>query len=137
MKKIIALLIALMLAFTLVACGDGGQDSEDPGKGEGTPIEGAEITKEQLAEVAAAYNEVAPSFNEMYDAAEQNGWLNDEKTAAEIQVLSATLSTMAKAIADQPSLLDGSNFEEIPGAIRGLQAGIDELAARVSVPYEG
>ncbi len=99
--------------------------------------DGVEITPEQLQALTDAYNTVAPTFNEAYDTAEANGWLADETTVTELTALSASLSVIGEALSGDLSALAGSDFDELPGAVLGLSEGIDELMARVSVPYQG
>jgi len=96
---------------------------------------GAEISDEQLKALTEAYNAVAPAFNEMYEAAEANGWLADEQTNAEISVLNGALTGIGEALTNDLTQLNGSNFDELPGAVLDLMEGINEIYARVSVPY--
>lgn len=96
-----------------------------------------EITDEQLQALTEAYNSVAPAFNEMYTTAEANGWLNDEQTSTEINALSGSLTGIGTALTGDLSALNGSNFDELPGAVSGLSTGIAELMERVSTPYAG
>ena len=107
MKKILALLLSLMLVLSLAACG--GDDTTDTPVDEEpvvtdeaeTPAEDEEvpegrITDEQLADLTAAYNNVAVPYNEIATAVNENGWMNDEQTAAEMKALSDTLGFIAK-----------------------------------------
>ena len=52
----------------------------EPYGGEDTAV----VTDEALIPVANAVNEVVPIFNEVYELAEANGWLEDEQTATEL-----------------------------------------------------
>lgn len=143
MKKLLALLLALVMVMSLVACG-GGEDTSDAGDTTDTTTEdradmadtdNAEISDEQLTALAEAYNEVATAYNEMYPVAEANGWLNDAATAAEIDEISVMIDTFTTALTEDPSVLDGSDFDALPDALRELLPAIEEIAARVAVPY--
>lgn len=124
MKKILALLLSLMLVLSLAACG--GDDTTDTPVDEEpvvtdeaeTPAEDEEvpegrITDEQLADLTAAYNNVAVPYNEIATAVNENGWMNDEQTAAEMKALSDTLGFIGKGLTEDISLLDGSDFDAL------------------------
>ena len=149
MKKILALLLSLMLVLSLAACG--GDDTTDTPVDEEpapvtdeaeTPAEDEEvpegrITDEQLADLTAAYNNVAVPYNEIATAVNENGWMNDEQTAAEMKALSDTLGFIGKGLTEDISLLDGTDFEALIDKLENeLLPAMDELSERVSVPYE-
>lgn len=149
MKKILALLLSLMLALSLAACGgddttDTPEDedpapvtdeAENPDEDEKVP-EGR-ITDEQLAALTAAYNNVAVPYNEIATAVNENGWMNDEQTAAEMKALSDTLGFIGKGLTEDISLLDGTDFEALIDKLENeLLPAMDEMSERVSVPYE-
>ena len=141
MKKILALLLSLMLVLSLAACG--GDDTTDTPVDEEpvvtdeaeTPAEDEEvpegrITDEQLADLTAAYNNVATAVND-------NGWMNDEQTAAEMKALSDTLGFIGKGLTEDISLLDGSDFDALIDYLENeFPPALEELSERVSVPYE-
>ena len=148
MKKFLALLLAMMMLLSLAACGsDTSADEEDstPAQEEEQPAESAtvadnadaEISDEQLQALTEAYNAVAPIYNEAYTAADENGWMDDEQTAAEIQALSGTLSYVGTALTEDLTMLDGSDFDALTASLQELVAPTQELLDRVSVPYEG
>lgn len=155
MKKFLALLLALMMVFCLAACGSeepAGPDVEEEAAGEVAENEdtedppesaqaadntGAEISDEQLAALTEAYNQVAPLYNEAYTAAEANGWLADEQTAAEIEALNDTLGFIGHALTEDLTALDGSDFDTLTTTLQGFVPALEELVTRVSVPYEG
>ena len=149
MKKILALLLSLMLVLSLAACG--GDDTSDtpvdedsvsvtdesktPDEDEKVP-EGR-ITDEQLADLTAAYNNVAVPYNEIATAVNENGWMNDEQTAAEMKALSDTLGFIGKGLTEDISLLDGSDFDALIDYLENeFPPALEELSERVSVPYE-
>lgn len=152
MKKILALLLSLMLVLSLAACG--GDDTTDtpdtpvdedpaPVTDEAEPPDEDEevpegrITDEQLAALTAAYNNVAVPYNEIATAVNENGWMNDEQTAAEMKALSDTLGFIGKGLTEDISLLDGTDFEALIDKLENeLLPAMDELSERVSVPYE-
>ena len=149
MKKILALLLSLMLALSLAACG--GDDTTDTPEDEDpapvtdeaeTPDEDEEvpegrITDEQLAALTAAYNNVAVPYNEIATAVNENGWMNDEQTAAEMKALSDTLGFIGKGLTEDISLLDGSDFDALIDYLKNeFPPAMEELRERVSVPYE-
>lgn len=148
MKKILALLLSLMLVLSLAACG--GDDTTDAAPDEEpavtdeaeTPAENEEvpegrITDEQLADLTAAYNNVAVPYNEIATAVNENGWMNDEQTAAEMKALSDTLGFIGKGLTEDISLLDGSDFDALIDYLENeFPPALEELSERVSVPYE-
>lgn len=148
MKKILALLLSLMLVLSLAACG--GDDTTDTAVDEEpvvtdeaeTPAEDEEvpegrITDEQLADLTAAYNNVAVPYNEIATAVNENGWMNDEQTATEMKALSDTLGFIGKGLTEDISLLDGSDLDALIDYLENeFPPALEELSERVSVPYE-
>ena len=163
MKKFLVLILALVMALSLVACG-GEVVEEEPAAVveeevveevvEEEPVEevveeepaasvgivdasGAEVTEEQIIALANAYNEVAPVYNEIYTTAEANGWLEDELTFTELNAVGTTIGFIGAGLTEDLTMLDGSNFEELTNTVLQLGAALEEVAVRVSVPYEG
>ena len=146
MKKFLALLLAMMMLLSLAACGSDTDDSDEedstPAQEEEQPSESAtaadnadaEISDEQLQALTEAYNAVAPIYNDAYTAADENGWMDDEQTAAEIQALSGTLSYVGTALTEDLTMLDGSDFDALTASLQELVAPTQELLDRVSVP---
>lgn len=98
----------------------------------------AVIADETLKPLAEAYNKLAPAFQELYVTAEANGWMEDETTAAELQGLTAVLGFIGSGLTEDPSLLDGTDFDELIGKLETeIAPTIDTLAERVSVPFGG
>ena len=90
MKKLFALLLATMLVMNLTACG-GDSSSEQTAAETAAETEAAEEavsadgpTEEQLAALTEAYNQAATLYNDVAVAVNENGWMNDEQTAADI-----------------------------------------------------
>lgn len=117
MKKTVSLLLALLMCFSLVACGDSGKTNGNDA-----------LTK--------LYNELATLYNDASAAAEENGWAEDGQTALEIQVVGATLSGIGAGLED-PSLLEGVDTNELVAQLEQLKPALEELIERVSVPYGG
>ena len=106
----------------------------EPYGGEGAAV----VTDEALIPVANAVNEVVPIFNEVYEIAEANGWLEDEQTATELQTVMGTLTFTQSALTDDPSKLENvTDFDALAESILQLAPALEEIAERVSVPYEG
>lgn len=131
MKKLLALLLALMMCASLAACGGGDEPASSDEGGAGV------VTDEALKPLAEVYNKIAPIYNEAYENAETNGWMEDEQTAAEIQALSAMLGPVGTGLAGESDMLDGADIEGLTTQLEELIPAIEELAERVSVPYEG
>lgn len=131
MKKWIALLLAVMMCLSMAAC----SSTEDVAQV--ADNSNAEISDEQLEALMEAYNVVAPLYNEAYEAAESNGWLADELTAAEIEAVNATLGVISQALTEDLTMLDGSDFEALPGALLEMEEPLNEMIERVSEPYAG
>lgn len=148
MKKFLALLLALMLVLSLAACGDTADDTtdEDPAPTEdtdtdtdtdGEEVEGR-INDDELARLTEAYNAVAVPYNEIVGLVNENGWMADEQTNAEMTALQNTLGFIGTGLTEDISMLDGSDFEALIDSLTGeLPSALDELRERVSVPYEG
>ena len=149
MKKILALLLSLRLALSRAPCG--GDDTTDTPEDEDpapvtdeaeTPDEDEEvpegrITDEQLAALTAAYNNVAVPYNEIATAVNENGWMNDEQTAAEMEAVGNVLGFIGHGLTEDISALDGTDFEALIDKLENeLLPAMDELRERVSVPYE-
>lgn len=154
MKKLFALLMALVMSLSLAACGGTDETVESTPAGADTAESvvsnneesavaltdnnGNEVTEDTIAALTEAYNAVAVPYNEIATAANENGWMADDQTAAEINAMGQTLGFVGAALTEDLSMLDGTDFaaliqsleSEVPGAL-------DILAERVAVPYEG
>lgn len=130
MKKLLSLLLALIMCASLAACGGGDDATSDDG---GTGV----VTDEALKPLAEAYNKIAPIYNEAYENADANGWMEDEQTAAELQTLGATLSGIGAGLTGESDMLEGADIDGMVETLEGLVPAVQELAERVSVPYEG
>lgn len=115
MKKLCSLLLALVMCASLVACG--GSDDE------------------QLKKLAEVYNQVAPIYNEAYTTAEENGWLADEQTAAELNGLSGMLSYIGSGLTEDSSKFEDADIDALIEQLEVLRPAVEELVQRVSVPY--
>lgn len=110
----------------------------DEGGSEDEPASGtAVVTGEALKPLAEVYNEIAPSYNELYETAEANGWMEDEQTAAEIQALGATMSYIGAGLTEDPSILEDVDIDGLTEQLGQFPAAMEEIAERVSVPYGG
>ena len=138
MKKFFAVLLVLVLGLAMVACGDDVVEESEPADSAVTAsTEGTDITDEQVAALAGAYNEVAPVYNEVYTLAEANGWLADELTATELNAVGGTLGVIGQALTEDISMLEGADIDALPGAMLEFLPAIETVYERVSVPYEG
>lgn len=129
MKKVSAVLLALLLCLALAACGT------ESGVSAASIPEGADITKDQLKKLAEAYNALAPNYNKALEDAEANGWMDDEKTAAELQALGATMTMVSQALTEDLTILNGADIDGIIATLESLPDAVQELADRVSEPY--
>lgn len=96
------------------------------------------VTDEALKPLANAYNDLVPIFNEVYEAAEANGWLADEQTSAELDAVYGMITFVGSGLSDDPSKLD--SVEDMDGLVAQLQQfvpALEEIKERVSAPYEG
>lgn len=149
MKKILALLLSLMLVLSLAACG--GDDTTDTPVDEDpapvtdeaeTPAEDEEvpegrITDEQLADLTTAYNNVAVPYNEIVGMVNENGWMDDAQTAAEMEAMGNVLGFIGHGLTEDISALDGTDFEALIDKLENeVPPALEELSERVSVPYE-
>lgn len=140
MKKFLALILAMMTIMSLAACG--GDVSEEPvesdasvSSAETADNSGAVITDEQVKALAEAYNQVAPLYNEIYAAAEKNGWLNDAQVAAEVQAVGGTMGVIGQALTEDMTMLDNANIDELCKAVLEFVPALEALAQKVAAPY--
>ena len=151
MKRLLTLTLALVMSLSLTACGGSDDDasssdvndvsvstsqSTEDGSGDASVPEGR-ISDEKLAELTEAYNNVAVPYNEIAKLVNENGWMADEQTNAEMNALNSTLETVAAALTDT-SKLDGVDVDALIASLSDeLPGALVELKDRVSVPYEG
>lgn len=95
------------------------------------------VTDEALKPLAEIYNQIAPVYNEIYENAEANGWMEDEQTALELNGLNGMLSEIAYGLTEDPSKLEGVDIDALIEQLEQINAAFPELSERVSVPYEG
>ena len=127
MKKLTAFLLALVMCLGLAACGGDvsvSGDSSDTG-----------ITNEQVATLTEVYNQIAPVYNAVYVAAEENGWLADEQTAAELDAVAGTMSVIGTALTEDLSMLEGADIDALPELLLQFVPELEAMAERVSVPF--
>ena len=127
MKKLTALLLALVMCLGLAACGGEVAVTADN--------EGTGITDEQVKTLTEAYNQIAPLYNEVYAAAEANGWLADEQTAAELDAVGSTMGVIGTALTEDMSMLEGADVDALPELILQFVPELETMAERVAVPY--
>lgn len=148
MKKLFALLLAMMMVACLAACSeteepadDTGSDSQVTEPAESVTItdnNGNEVSEETIQELTEAYNAIAIPYNDIVNAANENGWMADDQTAAELDAMSSTLGFIGTGLTEDLTMLDGTDFEAlINSLVNEFPTAIDELSARVTVPYEG
>ncbi|MCB6500864.1 hypothetical protein LI148_10380 [Colidextribacter sp. 210702-DFI.3.9] len=151
MKRLLTLTLALVMSLSLTACGGSDDDASssdvndvstsvsepaEDGSGDASVPEGR-ISDEKLAELTEAYNNVAVPYNEIAKLVNENGWMADEQTNAEMNALNSTLETVAAALTDT-SKLDGVDVDALIASLSDeLPGALVELKDRVSVPYEG
>lgn len=126
MKKLFALLLALVMSLSLVACG--GEDADVSADGP---------TDAQLEELTEAYNEVATLYNDVATAINENGWMADEIVSETIKTIGAVMEPVGTALTGDMSMLDGADFDALPDALRGFIPQLEELAEVVYEPYDG
>ena len=112
------------------------EPAED-GSGDASVPEGR-ISEEKLAELTEAYNNVAVPYNEIANLVNENGWMADEQTNAEMNAQNSTRGTVGTALTEDISLLDGVDVDALIASLSDeLPGALAELKDRVSVPYEG
>ena len=152
MKRLLTLTLALGMSLSLTACGGSDDDASssdvndvstsvsepaEDGSGDASVPEGR-ISEEKLAELTEAYNNVAVPYNEIANLVNENGWMADEQTNAEMDAMNSTLGTVGTALTEDISMLDGVDVDALIAALSDeLPGALAELKDRVSVPYEG
>lgn len=150
MKRLLTLTLALVMSLSLTACGgsDDASSSDvndvstsvsEPADGSGdASVPEGRISDEKLAELTEAYNNVAVPYNEIANLVNENGWMADEQTNAEMKAMNSTLGTVGTALTEDISMLDGADVDALIAALSDeLPGALAELKDRVSVPYEG
>ena len=140
MKKMTALLLALVMCLHLAACGGdvSGEVSEsDASVSSAVTADNtnAKITDEQVKALTEAYNQVAPLYNDVYVAAEKNGWLNDEQTVAELNAVGGTMGVIGQALTEDMTMLDGADIDALPDAILPFVPELQKMAEKFAVAY--
>ena len=100
-------------------------------------MNGNEVTMETLSALVEAYDAVAVPYNEIAVAVNENGWMADAQTAAEMEALGNVLGFIGEALTNDMALLDGSDFDALISTLESFLPELDGLAERVSVPYAG
>ena len=152
MKRLLTLTLALVMSLSLTACGGSDDDASssdvndvstsvsepaEDGSGDASVPEGR-ISEEKLAELTEAYNNVAVPYNEIANLVNENGWMADEQTNAEMNAMNSTLGTVGTALTEDISMLDGVDVDALIAALSDeLPGALAELKDRGSVPYEG
>lgn len=98
---------------------------------------GSVVDDEALKPLANVYNELANKYNEVYTAAEANGWLADEQTSAELDASYAMITFVGSSLSDDPSKLEDTDLDALVEQLQAVLPALDEIAQRVSAPYEG
>ena len=142
MKKLFALLLAMMLVMNLTACGGDSSSEQTAAETEAVETEAAEEaisagepTEEQLKAITEAYNQVATLYNDVAVAANENGWMSDEQTAADIKDIGSVLEPVGTALTGDLSALEGADFDSLPDVLIEFAPVLEELAAKVAEPY--
>ena len=137
MKKLFALLLAMMLVMNLTACGGDSSSEQTAAETEAAEeaVSAGEPTEEQLKAVTEAYNQVAILYNDVAVAANENGWMSDEQTAADIKDIGSVLEPVGTALTGDLSALEGADFDSLPDVLMEFAPVLEELAAKVAEPY--
>ena len=137
MKKLFALLLAMMLVMNLTACGGDSSSEQTAAETEAAEeaVSEGEPTEEQLKAVTEAYNQVAILYNDVAVAANENGWMSDEQTAADIKDIGSVLEPVGTALTGDLSALEGADFDSLPDVLIEFAPVLEELAAKVAEPY--
>lgn len=121
--KFQALILILALCLSMTVCGVGCAEAADP-------------TADQLQALTEAYNQVAVLYNDIATSINENGWLNDEQIAADIQTIGATLGTIGTALSDgDMSALEGADWDTLPDMLLEYVPILETLAEQVSLLY--
>lgn len=154
MKKFFALLLTMMMVFSFAACG--GDDVEEP-VGDDTAIEeeldvdtdedagvaivdknGDPVTQETINKLSEVYNAIAIPYNDIVNMVNENGWMADEQTAAEMDAVSSTLGFIGTGLTEDLTMLDGTDFEALIDSLENeFPEVLDILNERCAAPYEG
>lgn len=89
----------------------------------------------ELEALIETYNVAAPLFNDLYETANANGWLDNEETAAGFQELSDAFTYIASGLTEDPSLLEDTDIDGLIDLLNQFIAEYEGIAEQVSVPY--
>ena len=93
------------------------------------------ITDEQIATLTEVYNEIAPLYNEVYAAAEKNGWLADEQTAVELDAVAGVMNVVGTALTEDLSMLEDADVDALPEALLQFVPELEKMAEKFAAPY--
>ena len=140
-KKVVILLLALVMCAFLTACGGESSDSDSGRSGGSTETDSGTAsgpTDDQISKLKDAYNQVAPLYNEVVTAAQENGWDADEAVNTELQIVNASMEAISPAVENGDySNLEGVDFDALPDSLLELVPGLQALNEKVATPYEG
>lgn len=142
MKKKLSLLLVLVMCLSMAACGgdssevdeiaveESSESAQEQDTTEGTP------TDEQMQALTDAYNQVATIYNDVATAVNENGWVNDEQTATDIQMIGDVLEPIGVALTEDLSALYGADFDTLPDVLLEFIPELEAMAEKVAEPYE-
>ncbi|NMA52658.1 MAG: hypothetical protein GX949_06610 [Peptococcaceae bacterium] len=131
MKKLLVLMIALVMALCLAACG-----GEDTPEAAHWPYEN--VTQDQIQAIADVLTELEPLYNEAVVLAEENGWEADETAVQELNTIYVLLDAGKHGVA-APSEYGETSKEDMDVVVEQYQVilgAMPDLIAKLSEPYE-
>ena len=94
-------------------------------------------TEEQLNTLKQLYNQIADAYNDAADKAQENGWLEDEQTSVELNTVLTVMEPVGEMLSAGTIDLSGEDCDQVIEQFRLLVPALEEMADKVSVPYEG
>ena len=136
MKRLLTLTLALVMSLSLTACGGSDDDASS------SDVNDASTSASEPAEDGSGDASVPEGRSSDEPLApllvNENGWMADEQTNAEMNAMNSTLGTVGTALTEDISMLDGADVDALIAALSDeLPGALAELKDRVSVPYEG
>lgn len=137
MKKLLALLLALVLCASLIACGgenNDGDDSYAPGDSNADAAGGP--TDEQLSALTEAYQQMSPIYNDAATKAQENGWTADEQVMTDLNTVAAMMEPIGLALTGDLSALEGADYDALAASVLELQPAVEAILEKVFQPFD-
>lgn len=137
MKKLVLLVLAMVMLFTLVACGANNDknDAATPAKEEQSASSTPADAGAGLTDLKTKYNTLATLVNDATVAAIENGWDKDEAFSTELSAAKEYLRIAGTDLSDPDMTGDEAYMNTLNTSFDEMIPAWEDFLAMVSVPY--